>query len=120
MKTEVKMANEHVDRTILQALRESVGEDFIGVMLDTFLEETAQLMKDLQSSLSANDADAFRRAAHSMKSNAATFGAMRLSELAKELETIARAGSLSEVGDRLEVLEEALKSASKEIKEISS
>lgn len=114
------MANDNVDRSVLQALKASVGEDYIGVMLETFLEETSQLMTDLQKSLSENDAEAFRRAAHSMKSNAATFGATRLSELAKELEVIARAGTLSEVGDRLGVLEEALKSASEEIKVFSS
>ncbi|MEW6028900.1 MAG: Hpt domain-containing protein [Chloroflexota bacterium] len=114
------MANENVDRSVLRALKESVGEDYIGVMLETFFEETSQLMTDLQKSLSANDAEAFRRAAHSMKSNAATFGATRLSELAKELEAIARAGTLSEVGDRLGVLEEALTSASREIREFAA
>ncbi len=114
------MANENVDRKILQALKDSVGEDYIGVMLETFFEETSQLMADLRKSLSASDADAFRRAAHSMKSNAATFGAMRLSELAKELEFIAKAGTLSEVGNRLNVLEEALQSASREIRGFSA
>ncbi|MEW6240645.1 MAG: Hpt domain-containing protein [Chloroflexota bacterium] len=114
------MANENVDRSVLRALKESVGEDYIGVMLETFFEETSQLMTDLQKSLSANDAEAFRRAAHSMKSNAATFGATRLSELAKELEVVARAGTLSEVGDRLGVLEEALRSASKEIRDFAA
>ncbi len=114
------MANENVERSVLQALKESVGEDFIGVMLETFLEETSQLMADLHKSLSANDAEAFRRAAHSMKSNAATFGATRLSELAKELEFIAKAGTLSEVGGRLRVMEEALQSASKEIKDFAA
>lgn len=114
------MANEQVDRTVLQALKVSVGEDYIGVMLETFLEETPQLMADMHRSLSANDADTFRRAAHSMKSNAATFGATRLSELAKELEIMAKAGTLSEVGDRLKVLEEALQSASKEIRDFAA
>jgi HPt (histidine-containing phosphotransfer) domain-containing protein len=114
------MATENVDWNILQSLKESVGEDFIGVMLETFLEETPQLMADLQNALAANDAEAFRRAAHSMKSNAATFGATRLSELAKELESIAKAGTLSEVGDRLKVLEEALQSASKEIRDFAA
>jgi HPt (histidine-containing phosphotransfer) domain-containing protein len=88
-------------------------------MLDTFLEETSQLMVDLQKSLSSNDEEAFRRAAHSMKSNAATFGATWLSELAKDLEMMAKAGNLSGVGNRLEVLEEALTSASAVIKDFA-
>jgi HPt (histidine-containing phosphotransfer) domain-containing protein len=107
-----------INRAIYAALEESVGGEFITVMVEAFLEETSQLMETLKKSLSAGDADAFRRAAHSMKSNAATFGAMQLSEQARELEAIARAGKMSEIGSRLEVLEEAVRSAIEEIKDL--
>lgn len=107
-----------IDRAIYGALEESVGHDFINVMVDAFLEETSQLMGALKQSLSAGDADAFRRAAHSMKSNAATFGAMQLSEQARELEGMARAENMSEIGSRLEVLQETLQSVFNEIKSL--
>jgi len=107
-----------INRTIYAALEESVGGEFITVMVDAFLEETPELMDSLKQSLSTGDADAFRRAAHSMKSNAATFGAIQLSEQARELEAMARAEKMSEIGSRLEVLEEAVKSAIEEIKDL--
>jgi len=107
-----------INRAIYAALEESVGGEFITVMVDAFLEETTQLLDALKQSLSTGDTDAFRRAAHSMKSNAATFGAMQLSEQARELEAIARADKMSEIGSRLEVLEEAIKSAIEEIKDL--
>jgi histidine phosphotransfer protein HptB len=107
-----------INRAIYDALEESVGGEFITVMVDAFLEETSQLMNTLKLSLSTDDADAFRRAAHSMKSNAATFGAMQLSEQARELEAMARAEKMSEIGSRLEVLQEALQSVFNEIKSL--
>jgi len=113
-----KMDATVINRAIYAALEESVGGEFITVMVDAFLEETTQLLDALKQSLSTGDADAFRRAAHSMKSNAATFGALQLSEQARELEAIARAGKMSEIGSRLEVLEEAVKSAIEEIKDL--
>ena len=43
-------------------------------------------------------------AAHSLKSNAASFGAATLSSLAKELETLARSGSVDGAAPRVERL----------------
>ena len=107
-----------INRAIYDALEESVGGEFITVMVDAFLEETSQLMDTLKKSLSSGDADTFRRAAHSMKSNAATFGAMQLSELARELEAMARAEKMSEIGSQIDALQEALQSVFNEIKSL--
>ena len=52
----------------------------------------------------ATDRDAFRRAAHSLKSTSESLGAFGLATLARELETIGQAGRLHEVGDRIERL----------------
>jgi HPt (histidine-containing phosphotransfer) domain-containing protein len=50
------------------------------------------------------DLDAFRRAAHSLKSNTETLGATSLAALARELEHTARAGSLDGTASRVERL----------------
>ena len=60
------------------------------------------------------DAEAFRRNAHSLKSNANTFGAVELGALAKELETMGRENNL-EVGNRLEVLKGTFARAAREL-----
>ena len=78
------------------------------------------MLEDMRSALEPQDADLFRRAAHSMKSNASTFGAAHLAELAKELESFGRENKLSETGDRLTALEEALRSACEELKGLKS
>ena len=44
------------------------------------------LFRSLKSALAARDAERFRRAAHSLKSNSNTFGALTLGSIAKDLE----------------------------------
>jgi HPt (histidine-containing phosphotransfer) domain-containing protein len=107
-----------IDMATFEELKQMSGADFIGELIDTYLEDAPQLISDMKSSLNSKDADVFRRAAHSFKSNSATFGANRLSLLAKELETLGRENRLSEIGSRLDALEEAYGVVAKELKEL--
>ncbi len=97
-----------IDINTFNALKESTGADFVRELVDTFLDDAPNQLTQMRSALKARDVDTFRRAAHSMKSNAATFGAMELSMLAKELESLARENNL-EIGNRLEVMAEAFR-----------
>lgn len=95
-----------IDMNTFNALKEAAGADFIGELIDTFLEDTPGQITTMKNALAAQDADSFRRAAHSLKSNAATFGATGLAGLARELEMLGRENVL-EIGNRLEVLQDA-------------
>ena len=95
-----------IELNIFNDLKESTGADYIGELIDAFLDDAPNLFTQMKSALANQDAESFRRAAHSMKSNAATFGAMKLSMLAKELEALGRENNL-EIGNKLEVMEEA-------------
>jgi HPt (histidine-containing phosphotransfer) domain-containing protein len=95
-----------LDLNTFNELKESTGADYIGELIDAFLDDAPGLFTQMKSALANKDAESFRRAAHSMKSNAATFGAMELSLLAKELETAGRENNL-EIGNKLEVMEKA-------------
>jgi histidine phosphotransfer protein HptB len=75
-----------IDRATFDALRDTTGADFVAELVDTFLEEAPAMLQELRSALAAGDADKFRRAAHSLKSNSNTFGALALGTLARELE----------------------------------
>lgn len=104
-----------IDMNTFNALKEATGADFIGELVDTFLNDAPDLIAQMRSALADRDADSFRRAAHSMKSNAATFGAMELSSHAKELEAMGRDNNL-EIGNRLEVLEEAFRQVENQLR----
>ncbi|MEO7743634.1 MAG: Hpt domain-containing protein [Usitatibacter sp.] len=80
------MAETTIDPSTFKALQDAAGVEFVAELVDTFLEEAPRMMAELESALATRDAEAFRRAAHSLKSNSYTFGAVALGARAKELE----------------------------------
>ncbi|MCU0921999.1 MAG: Hpt domain-containing protein [Burkholderiaceae bacterium] len=80
------MADTVIDAATFAELQDAAGAEFVGELIVTFLEEAPQMLAELRAAQAAAAAEAFRRAAHSIKSNAHTFGALRLSEMARELE----------------------------------
>jgi histidine phosphotransfer protein HptB len=80
------MAQDPIDRAIFTELQDTAGAEFVAELVGTFLEEAPQMLAELRAALSGGNADAFRRAAHSLKSNGNTFGANRLAEMARDLE----------------------------------
>ena len=85
-----------IDRSVLDQLLDSFGGDreFLGEMLDTFFEDSPRQLEAMKASLTAGDIETVRRAAHSLKSNSASFGALALSGQCRELEMLAKTGSL--------------------------
>ena len=75
-----------IDAATFAELQASAGADFVGELIDTFFEEAPTLLAELRAAHAADDANRFRRAAHSIKSNSLTFGATALAELARGLE----------------------------------
>jgi CheY-like chemotaxis protein/nitrogen-specific signal transduction histidine kinase len=93
-----------VDRNTLDRLIQGAGGAFVAELIDTFGEDARELIATLRRALPASDLDAFRRAAHSLKSTSESLGATRLAALARELEASARAGSLNGAEDRVRQL----------------
>jgi PAS domain S-box-containing protein len=97
-------ASQPIDRAVFERLTATMGGEFVAELIDTFVEDGRDLIAALRRALAATDLDTFRRAAHSLKSNGETLGAIGLASLARELETMARAGSLDGAGIRVEQL----------------
>jgi len=75
-----------IDLNVFTALQESAGADFVIELVDTFLEEGPLMLAELRAAWDADDADTFKRTAHSLKSNGQTFGALGFAALARTLE----------------------------------
>jgi CheY-like chemotaxis protein len=93
-----------IDRSVIEGLMATMGSPFIAELIDTFGEDARELIATLRRSLTVADLDGFRRAAHSLKSTSETLGATRLATMAKELETLARAGKIDGTGGGIERL----------------
>jgi CheY-like chemotaxis protein len=89
----------------LDKLRELGGDEFMAELVDTFLADAPSLLATLRRALEQGDADEVRRAAHTLKSNGATFGGEDFSELCRELEGRAKDGRLAGAGELIERIE---------------
>lgn len=94
-------ASAAIDPKKFADFRETMGADFIGEVIAVFNEDAPELLKNLEQALVGNDAELFRRAAHSLKSNSAAFGAEILAGLARELEMMGKECRLAEAAEKV-------------------
>jgi HPt (histidine-containing phosphotransfer) domain-containing protein len=104
-----------IDKATFEELKQMSGTDFINELIDAFLEDAPNMIQNMQRAAATGDVESFRRNAHSLKSNAYTFGATELGQLAKELEVMGKEKNL-DIGNRLEILNEVFGKAVQELK----
>ncbi len=110
-------ANEEIpvfDPVVYNRLKASLGpkgETLLRSLQQEFYADTQQLITEGGQAIENGDLSALRRAAHTLKSNNATFGAMSTSALARLLEYQARDGILEAAGERLDQIEQEFKQA---------
>ena len=91
------------------------ADAMLPVLIDGFEKDGDRLLDDARGGIDAGQADAVRRAAHTLKSIAATFGARPLAATCLELETEARSGDLSTAPALLVRIERELRRAAHEL-----
>ena len=108
-----------IDLASFNELKDTAGADFVAELVDTFLEEAPGMLADLRSARTSGDADVFRRAAHSLKSNSATFGALEMSDLARRLELHGLAADVRQDMAAIDELEDAYRRAAAALQELA-
>ena len=85
-----------LDPAALRDLFDLLGDDrgALDEIVDAFLEEAPLRLAELREGWNAGDAALVGRAAHTLKANAATFGARTLEARSRALEESARSGDL--------------------------
>ena len=103
-----------LDRSVLASLRELQDDgdpDIVAEVGGLFLEHSPQKIAAILQAVENGDAKGLQTAAHSLKSSSAYVGAMRLSELSRELEMMGR----SQIMDRAEEMAERLNREYKQV-----
>lgn len=108
-----------IDPLVFNELREMTDAAFISQLVETFLEDAPAQFEVMQSALASGNAGELRRAAHSVKSNAATFGAASLAELARQLEMLGKEGRLGPAPGKLQELRSLFEPVARELRELS-
>jgi GAF domain-containing protein/CheY-like chemotaxis protein/HPt (histidine-containing phosphotransfer) domain-containing protein len=121
--------NGPIDATVLVRLADGTGGDaeFVSELIQQFVDDTPGLVAAARAGLGTGDPAEVRRAAHTLKSNAATFGAEGLAERSRALEEAAKRNALEDgaaqveaMARELEVVREALPAIWREMSEKES
>lgn len=107
-----------IDTAALQRLRDVIGgddEDFFE-LLDEFEMVTPEVLATMRDAAAAEDYEALRISAHSLKSNSRDFGAVALAASCEALERDCRNGAVEDplarvslIGDQLDAARAALR-----------
>jgi len=94
-----------IDKEAWERMKSMTGPAFLAELIDVFLKDSPGLINEMRSGLAAGDVESVRRAAHSLKSNSASFGANRLAGVSRELEMIVKSGSMEGAESKLSEVE---------------
>ena len=93
-----------------QASEATCGDpDLLKEIVGIFLEDCPRMVTELERAVDSGDAEAVRRAAHTLKGSVAVLGAKALAAVAKEAEHHARAGDLDAAAAAFARVEEEAK-----------
>ena len=103
------MPDATIDATTFAELLETVGGDreFLAELVETYLADSPGLFGKLKQAIAEGDAATARRAAHTLKSTSATFGANDLAAQCRDIEAAAAAGDLTGLDGRVASAEAA-------------
>ncbi len=96
-----------LEAAALQNLRDLGGVEFLAEVVDVFLADAPALIASLRSSLERQDTEELRRAAHTLKSNGSTLGAVAFAKLCRTAEQHAKDGRLDGVSQLVDQIEQA-------------
>jgi HPt (histidine-containing phosphotransfer) domain-containing protein len=98
---------EIIDQATFARLLDSLGGDvdFLSELVEAYLASSPELFASMQQAVATGDAPALQRAAHSLKSGSANFGAQAFAAQCKELEDMAKMGALAEAKEKCNTLE---------------
>ncbi len=107
---------EHIDLSALAELREVMEEEF-DILLETFLHDSEERVEQIKSAVSAHDAEALARAAHSFKGSCTNVGVPVLAQLCMEAEMKGKNGELEGIEALVDAIEKAFSDVSRLLKE---
>lgn len=95
--------------------RMSGDEELYGEVVAVFLEDMPLQFEQLRNALSAANQKDAARIVHSVKSAAASVGGESLSDCARKMEELARAGDLTSVKNMVQTLEQRFEALRQEL-----
>ncbi|MBI3575878.1 MAG: response regulator [Gammaproteobacteria bacterium] len=110
-KTPVVQADllDHKALNAIRALQRDGAPSILDKVVGLYLGSAPELIRQMSAAAERNDAPALQKAAHSLKSSSANVGALHLSALCKELETMGRVNSTDGAAQKAKAVEAEFK-----------
>ena len=100
---------DHKTLNAIRALQRDGAPSILNKVVGLYLGSAPELIRQMNAAAERNDAPALQKAAHSLKSSSANVGALHLSALCKELETMGRANSTDGAAQKAKAVETEFK-----------
>lgn len=93
-----------------ERIEDATGGDreFLEELVQIFLTDADERIEELKDALLKGEAESFSRTAHKLKGSSANMGAVRLTDIARDMESIGRSASLNGAVELMEPLQEEL------------
>ncbi|OPY52099.1 MAG: Hpt domain protein [Methanosaeta sp. PtaU1.Bin060] len=104
----------------LQELQDEGEPDIVVEVAGLFIKHAPEKLLAIEKAAKIGDAKAMQIAAHGLKSSSAYVGALRLSEMCKELEQAGRSGDLDKAVEKAEAIKAEYERARDELDSLIS
>lgn len=104
------MTELYLDEALFEELRDILEDEF-PVLISTYIHDSGLRVNDLRAAMTLGDADAVRKAAHSLKGSSANLGLVYLANLCRIVEDEARAGKAEQEAYMVQIQQEQERSA---------
>ncbi|MEL7372447.1 MAG: Hpt domain-containing protein [Myxococcota bacterium] len=93
-----------------ERIEDATGGDreFLEELVDIFLTDAAERIIELREALASGEAESFSRTAHKLKGSSANMGAVRLTDIARDMENLGKSASLNGAEELMEPLQQEL------------
>ena len=108
-----------LDDKIIAQLKQDMGED-AAMVIESYVESIDEFLCDIENSTFRTPSDDLHRWAHTIKSSAASIGAMRLAHLAAQMENSYRDRQQIDIDEQLQHMQREYERVSASIEKITS
>jgi len=107
-----------LDDKVIEQLKMDMGED-AGMVIESYVESIDEFLSDIENRTVRTKSDDLHRWAHTIKSSAASIGAMRLAHLAAQMENSYRDQKRIDLGEQLQNMQREYRRLSDSLQKIT-
>ena len=107
-----------LDDKVIDKLRKDMGED-AAMVIESFCESIDEFLRDIENRTETTPSQELHRWAHTIKSSAASIGAMRLAHLAAQLEESFRKQAQIDLGRQLQFMQQEYRRVNDSLDELN-